>query len=370
MNFRRRLVQVFTFLGGIYFFLEFVLPKQFSLPGVGTVVLDTYHEAITNGFVVVGAMAVGLGLINLLSVHGSRIVFKRKDWLDSLALLLGLFVMMWVTTSDWISTRSVASEVERIFVLRDFATLIKDQASPAPPAPADQESAEGAAAPEPPPAPKLPVGERNAALAGAARLLFGELDGKLASLRQTGLSPQDPDSKVLSAYEGEAARQLAAARAALASLSTGADPDLQKNAEAAAALNALGVAWQDVLNLRYRHSSGHQFYLLLYDGLFVSLGSAMFSLLGFYIAAAAYRAFRIRSAESGLMMAAALVVMLGQIPFGIWIWEGFPDVRLWLLSVPSGAAFRAIKIGAEVAGLVIAFRMWFSLESEYFTGEK
>ena len=67
------------------------------------------------------------------------------------------------------------------------------------------------------------------------------------------------------------------------------------------------------------------------------------------------------------MMAAALVVMLGQIPFGSWIWEGFPDLRLWLLRVPNAAAFRAIKIGAEVAGLIMAFRMWFSIESESFS---
>jgi hypothetical protein len=69
------------------------------------------------------------------------------------------------------------------------------------------------------------------------------------------------------------------------------------------------------------------------------------------------------------MMLAALLVMLGQIPFGVWIWSALPDIRLWLLSVPNTAAFRAIGIGAAVAGLVMAFRMWFSLESENF-GEK
>jgi hypothetical protein len=92
----------------------------------------------------------------------------------------------------------------------------------------------------------------------------------------------------------------------------------------------------------------------------------MFALLGFYMAAAAYRAFRIRSYESALMMAAAVIVMLGQIPFGIWIWEGFTDIRLWLLSTPSTGAFRAVKFGAAIAGLIMAFRMWLSIETHSF----
>ncbi|MBN8550913.1 MAG: hypothetical protein J0M12_16490, partial [Deltaproteobacteria bacterium] len=107
-------------------------------------------------------------------------------------------------------------------------------------------------------------------------------------------------------------------------------------------------------------------YDLLYQGFFVSLGAAMFSLLGFYIAAAAYRAFRIKSLESALMMVAAVIVMLGQIPFGLWLWDGFPELRLWLLSVPNSGAFRAIKLGAAVAGLIMAYRMWFSIETESF----
>ena len=96
----------------------------------------------------------------------------------------------------------------------------------------------------------------------------------------------------------------------------------------------------------------------------------MFSLLGFYIAAAAYRAFRISSFEALLMMSAAVIVMLGQIPFGALISEYFPELRLWLLKFPSAGAFRAIKIGALIAGLGMAFRMWFSIESSSFVKEQ
>ena len=102
----------------------------------------------------------------------------------------------------------------------------------------------------------------------------------------------------------------------------------------------------------------------------MSLGSAMFSLLGAYIAAAAYRAFRIKTWESSLMMFAALVVMLGQISYGSLLYHDMPLVRGWLLEVPNSAVSRAITIGSTVAGFVLALRMWFSIESDSFSKKK
>ena len=44
----------------------------------------------------------------------------------------------------------------------------------------------------------------------------------------------------------------------------------------------------------------------LFSGGLTNLGSATFSMIAFYIASAAYRAFRIRSLEATLLMIAAL----------------------------------------------------------------
>ena len=71
VNVRTRLIKLVTFLGGIYFFLEFVLPGT-----VFGVKIDTYHDQISNGFITIGAMAAGLGLINLIMQHGSKIIFR------------------------------------------------------------------------------------------------------------------------------------------------------------------------------------------------------------------------------------------------------------------------------------------------------
>jgi hypothetical protein len=123
---------------------------------------------------------------------------------------------------------------------------------------------------------------------------------------------------------------------------------------------------KDALQEGVNRSTAKGLYKCLFDGLFVSLGAAMFSLLAFYIASAAYRAFRVKSAEALLMMIAALLVMLGQIPFGAYLTPHFPEIRLWVLQVFSTPAFRGIALGAAVAFLAMAMRMWLSLETSAF----
>jgi len=127
---------------------------------------------------------------------------------------------------------------------------------------------------------------------------------------------------------------------------------------------------KEALQERANRSVVKGLYKCLFDGLYVALGAAIFSLLAFYIASAAYRAFRVKSAEALLMMIAALLVMIGQIPFGSYISSSFPLVRLWVLQVFSTPAFRAIALGASVAGLAMAMRMWLSLETSAFYREE
>ena len=345
MNVRAQLIKLVTFLGGIYFFLEFVLPDT-----VFGVKIDAYHDQISNGFIAVGAMAAGLGLINLLMQHGARIVFRRREWVYSAALLTGLAVMVVVTYNDWSGTRRVAEEVAEITRLADFAERIRSDR---------EQQVEGV----------LPVAERNRALRDAAERLLARVEGEIQGFDLDRFGAGSIDQGLARRYLAEAGAGAAAVRAALGTV-TAPGADLNANTAAARALRGVADSWRNLRNLEYEYSTPKHVYRLLFEGLFVSLGSAMFSLLGFYIAAAAYRAFRVRSAESSLMMIAAVLVMLGQIPFGVWIWSGLPDVRLWLLEVPNSAAFRAITIGAGVAGLVMAFRMWFSIESESFEQEE
>jgi hypothetical protein len=122
-------------------------------------------------------------------------------------------------------------------------------------------------------------------------------------------------------------------------------------------------------------------YEVLFNGLFMPLQAATFSLLAFYIASAAYRAFRIRTAEAGLMMAAAFIVMIGQVPIGAWVTSGLPTTgalaffRLealgeWVMTWLNAPAQRGIVFGIAIGGLAMSLRIWLSLERGTFFSEQ
>jgi len=97
------------------------------------------------------------------------------------------------------------------------------------------------------------------------------------------------------------------------------------------------------------------------------LGATMFSLLVFYIASAAYRAFRVRSLEAGILLVAAAIVMLGQIPWASQI--GLDQAMAWIMVVPNGAAKRAIIMGAAMGVAAMSLRVILGIERSYLGGE-
>ena len=202
-------------------------------------------------------------------------------------------------------------------------------------------------------------------LHAAIKVDVDDLNKQLSNYETPELHPDSPDIKIIAGIKEELTGSISKLDQVI--LNTEGN---KISEELPQALNQVAVQWRELQNTTYQHSTTNKINRVLFDGLFVSLSAAMFSLLGFYIAAAAYRAFRIKSVESSLMLVAAFLVMLGQIPFGIWVWDKFPEIRLWLLSTPNTAAFRAITIGAKIAGLVMALRMWFSIESETFEEER
>src|SRR5690242_20164182 len=88
----------------------------------------------------------------------------------------------------------------------------------------------------------------------------------------------------------------------------------------------------------------------IYNRLYSPMQATMFALLAFFIASAAFRAFRVRTVEAGLLAAAALIVMLGRVPIGNVLTAALPDhaqlsaVEEWVMNSPQNAAKRAILI--------------------------
>ncbi|MCS7385178.1 MAG: hypothetical protein NDF55_00365 [archaeon GB-1867-005] len=94
----------------------------------------------------------------------------------------------------------------------------------------------------------------------------------------------------------------------------------------------------------------------LYDAFLTPGDATIFSLLCFFIASAAYRAFRARTLESTLLLTAGIIVMLGKIPLGELIWSGLPPLAHWLLDVPNKAGARVIMISATLATVALYIR--------------
>ena len=107
----------------------------------------------------------------------------------------------------------------------------------------------------------------------------------------------------------------------------------------------------------------------LYSYVIVALQSTMFSLLAFFVASAAYRAFRARSPEASVLLLAAIIVMAGRVPLGEYLLAGLGRLSDWIMQVPNTAAQRAILIGVSLGGIATSIKIIFGIERAYLGGE-
>lgn len=99
------------------------------------------------------------------------------------------------------------------------------------------------------------------------------------------------------------------------------------------------------------------------------MAATMFALLAFFIASAAFRAFRIRSFEAMLLAIAAFILMLGRVPLGNAIHPVIPGAADWLMEIPQNAAKRGILIGAALGVIATGMRVILGMEKAYGGGE-
>ena len=110
-------------------------------------------------------------------------------------------------------------------------------------------------------------------------------------------------------------------------------------------------------------------YTWLYDYVFFPCNATMFALLAFFIASAAFRAFRARNVEAALLLGAAILVMLGLVPIGRLMWDWFPDAQEWIVRYLNTAGRRAIMMGAALGAIATGLRIILGLERSHLGGD-
>jgi hypothetical protein len=90
--------------------------------------------------------------------------------------------------------------------------------------------------------------------------------------------------------------------------------------------------------------------------LITPIEATMFSLLAFFVASAAFRAFRARTVGATVLLVSAAIVMLGMIPS---VQDALPflgDAADFLLAYPNTAAKRAILIGVALGAISVSLK--------------
>jgi len=136
----------------------------------------------------------------------------------------------------------------------------------------------------------------------------------------------------------------------------------------------------------------------IFQYMYIPLNSTVFSLLAFFIASAAFRAFRAKTGEATLLLVAAILVMLGRVPIGNWLWahslgpligaawaslagifhgqvpawvvgEAMSEIADWIMDFPNTAGQRAIIIGAGLGAVAVSLKILLGVERSYLGGE-
>jgi len=108
----------------------------------------------------------------------------------------------------------------------------------------------------------------------------------------------------------------------------------------------------------------------IYNYTLVPLQGTMFSILAFFVASAAYRAFRAKTREATVLLIAGTIVMFGRVPLGEYLVSNIGGLAEWILIVPNTAARRAILIGISLGVIATSLKIIFGIERGYLGGKE
>jgi hypothetical protein len=112
----------------------------------------------------------------------------------------------------------------------------------------------------------------------------------------------------------------------------------------------------------------------IYEFAFKPLTATMFSMLAFYVASAAFRAFRAKNIEAMLLLGTAFIILLGRTFAGVFLTGWVPDalsglrienLTLDIMRIMNTAGNRAIMIGIALGTASVSLKILLGVDRSY-----
>ena len=141
----------------------------------------------------------------------------------------------------------------------------------------------------------------------------------------------------------------------------------------------VGVVPESARNLNRAWSGGYLqeggAFWWMFQYVYSPMMSTMFALLAFYVASAAFRAFRAKNFEAALLLVTAIIVLIGQTPDRDFLPEQLAFIRFETLTELCKTTFvtagqRAIMIGIALGVAATSLRILLGLDRSYLGGDE
>ncbi|WP_437202443.1 hypothetical protein [Planctomicrobium sp. SH664] len=122
------------------------------------------------------------------------------------------------------------------------------------------------------------------------------------------------------------------------------------------------------------YSAGGTPFWWIYEYIFQPLLTTTFAVLAFYVASAAFRAFRAKNLEATLLLGTAFIILLGRTAAGAWLTGWLPEslamfridqLTVYIMSIFNTAGNRAIMIGIALGIASTSLRVLLGIDRSY-----
>ena len=110
----------------------------------------------------------------------------------------------------------------------------------------------------------------------------------------------------------------------------------------------------------------HPYFKWMFQNMLINLDTAMYSVLGFYVIAAAWRAYRARNIDAAFLIVAGVITALMNAPIAeLVLGKSIVDAGNWIMNVPTNAGLRAIYFGIALGSVFVALRTFIGKETAW-----